>query len=243
MPCCSPHKKHNDENHHDHHSQSSCSSSEKKNEHSQSSCCSSENKQKEASSSSCCSTPSKKQAKTVSREMTIEEILGMFPFKAQRLSQEITQAGLSCVGCHAAVWETLEGGMYSHGKTDAQIDELVTRLNALLKEEDDPSSIILTPEAASKFLEILAEEGKEGWGLRFSEELSGCSGYSYVLDFSQKAMPNDKVFVSHGIEIHVSQEHLVGTVIGWKSGLNGSGFVITNNKVRSSCSCGSSHNY
>ena len=77
--------------------------------------------------------------------MTIEEILGMFPYKAQRLSQEITNAGLHCVGCHAAVWETLEGGMYTHGKTDAQIDELVRRLNALLEEEvETPSSICIT---------------------------------------------------------------------------------------------------
>src|SRR5262245_8862383 len=112
------------------------------------------------SHSSCCSAPQKK-PKKITRQMTIEEILGMFPYKAQRLSQEMTNAGLHCVGCHAAVWETLEAGMYSHGKTEAQIEELVRRLNALLEEEVDLTSIRITPRGAAKFLEILSEEGKQ----------------------------------------------------------------------------------
>jgi len=178
--------------------------------------------------------------------MTIEEILGMFPYKAQRLSQEITNAGLHCVGCHAAVWETLEAGMYTHGKTDAQIDELVRRLNALLDEEVDLSSILITARGAAKFLEILAEEGKHGWGMRFSEEMAGCSGFEYVLDFSEKAESDDETFLSHGIEIHVKKgmvPRLLGSEIDYVEGLRGAGFKISNPNVRSSCGCGSSHNY
>src|SRR5437868_1913184 len=88
-------------------------------------------------------------------QMTIEEILSLFPQKAQRLSQEITNAGLHCVGCHAAVWETLEGGMKGHGMNEEAIQRLVDRLNALLDEEVDLSTITLTPRAASKYLSIL----------------------------------------------------------------------------------------
>lgn len=178
--------------------------------------------------------------------MTIEEILGMFPYKAQRLSQEITNAGLHCVGCHAAVWETLEAGMYSHGKTDDQIDELVKRLNALLDEEIDLTSIRITPRGAAKFLEILSEEGKQGWGLRFAEELAGCNGFEYVLDFSEKAEQDDQVYESQGIEIHIKKAmvpRLLGSEIDYVEGLRGSGFKISNPNVRSSCGCGSSHNY
>lgn len=178
--------------------------------------------------------------------MTIEEILGLFPYKAQRLSQEITNAGLHCIGCHAAVWETLEAGMYTHGKTDAQIDELTKRLNALLDEEVDLSSISLTPRAASKFMEILSEEGKQGWGMRFSEEMAGCSGFEYVLDFSEKADPDDSIFESNGIEIHVKNgkvQQLLGSQIDYVEGLRGAGFKISNPNARSSCGCGNSHNY
>lgn len=250
MPCCSPHKKPDDE--HKHSSQSSCCSAPKnqedKNEQAQSSCCSPQKKQEETRESSCCSTGGSRQkdVKKIARQMTIEEILGMFPYKAQRLSQEITNAGLHCVGCHAAVWETLEAGMYTHGKTDAQIDELVRRLNALLDEEVDLSSIRITPRAAAKFLEILAEEGKHGWGMRFSEEMAGCSGFEYVLDFSEKAEADDEIFISNNIEIHIKKgmvARLLGSEIDYVEGLRGAGFKISNPNVRSSCGCGTSHNY
>jgi hypothetical protein len=40
-----------------------------------------------------------------------------------------------------------------------------------LAEVVDTSTISLTPKvAAEKFKEILAEEGKEGWGLRFADK-------------------------------------------------------------------------
>jgi iron-sulfur cluster assembly protein len=257
MSCCSrPQKK---EEEHSHSSSSCCSapSSQKEQSYSSSktdSCCSAPPSQKEHSSSqskndSCCS-PSQKSTeqapKTITRQMTIEEILGMFPYKAQKLSQEITNAGLHCVGCHAAVWETLEGGMLTHGKTDDQINELVRRLNALLAEPIDQSSICITSRGAAKFLDILKEEGKQGWGMRFAEEMAGCNGFEYVLDFSEKAEEDDQIFTSNGIEIHIKKAmvpRLLGSEIDFVDGLRGSGFKISNPNVRSSCGCGTSHNY
>lgn len=228
MSCCSPKKQEG-------------SSSQQK------SCCSTPQPKEQ---SSCCSAPKPSKQNdavtTINKQMTIENILGMFPYKAQRLSQEITNAGLHCVGCHAAVWETLEGGMLSHGKTHEQIDELVNRLNALLQEKIDLNSIEITSRGASKFLEILADEGKQGWGMRFSEEMAGCNGFEYVLDFSEKSDADDQVFNSNGIEIHVKKgmvPRLLGSEIDYVEGLRGSGFEISNPNVSSSCGCGSSHNY
>lgn len=185
-------------------------------------------------------------SKTIHPQMTIDEILGLFPYKAQRLSQEITNAGLHCVGCHAATYETLEVGMMTHGKTRQDIDTLVKRLNTLLEEKVDTSTIAITAKAASKFLEILEEDGKQGWGLRFSEEPAGCNGFEYVLDFSEKANADDSIFESCGLQIHVKKvmvAKLLGSVIDFVDGLRGSGFKITNPNVRSSCGCGTSHNY
>src|SRR5437016_2100152 len=127
-----------------------------------------------------------KEKVVIHKQMTIEEILSLFPYKAQKLSQEITNAGLHYVGCHAATWETLEVGMLSHGKTVEQIDELVGRLNRLLEEKVDHSKITLTKRAADKFQRILEEEKKQGWGLRFGIKMSGCSGFEYILDYSEK---------------------------------------------------------
>ncbi|MBS4168579.1 iron-sulfur cluster assembly accessory protein [Parachlamydia sp. AcF125] len=183
----------------------------------------------------------------IHKHMTIKDILSLFPHKAQRLSQEITNAGLNCVGCHAAVWETLEAGMLSHRMNEADIDRLVQRLNALLEEEEaDATTITLTPRAAEKYKSILAEEGKEGWGIRFAEKFGGCNGFEYVLDYSEKALPSDRVFVSCDVEIHVDDciaDHMLGSVIDYVDGLHSSGFKVSNPHVRSSCGCGHSHGY
>jgi len=193
-------------------------------------------------------TNEKNSKKTVHRHMTIEEILSFFPHKAQRLSQEITNAGLHCVGCHAATWETLEAGMLGHGMTNEAIDKLVQRLNALLEEQDEESldTISLTKKAASKFMEILEEEGKPGWGMRFDDKLAGCNGFEYILDYSESALPDDTIFESYGVQIHVNNNkvaRLLGAIIDYFDGLQGSGFKIINPNVRSSCGCGTSHNY
>lgn len=183
----------------------------------------------------------------IHRHMTIKDILSLFPHKAQRLSYEITNAGLHCVGCQAATWETLEAGMYGHGMDDNAIDRLVERLNALLAEESDPETITMTSRAAKKYLEILAEEGKQGWGLRFAERMAGCSGFEYVLDYSEKASPDDDVvYESCGVQIHINkklEKRLLGSEIDYIDGLQGSGFKISNPNARSSCGCGSSHGY
>jgi len=191
-------------------------------------------------------TESKSDNIVIHRQMTIEQILSLFPFKAQKLAQEITRAGLHCVGCHAATWETLEAGMLGHGMGEDQINTLVERLNALLQEETDRSTISITARAAKKYLDILQEDGKPGWGIRFEERMAGCSGFEYVLDFSEKAEENDEVFVSNGIEIHVEKNmvpRLLGSEIDYVDGLQGAGFKISNPNVRSSCGCGSSQNY
>lgn len=186
------------------------------------------------------------QGSKIHRQMTIKHILSAFPHKAQRLAQEITSAGLHCVGCQAATWETLEAGMLGHGFSNEQIDQLVIRLNNILSEEMDESTITITPRAAKKYLSILQEEGKEGWGMRFAEKMAGCSGFEYSLDYSEKASEDDVIFESHAIQVHVNKnmvKRLLGSVIDFVDGLQGSGFKISNPNVRSSCGCGTSHNY
>ncbi len=183
---------------------------------------------------------------TVARDMTIEEIFSSFPHKSQPLSQEITNSGLHCVGCQAATWETLEAGMMGHGFSDEEIDGLVARLNEILAKEVDLSTIAFTKRAADKFRHILAEEGKEGYALRFGDKAAGCSGFEYVLDYSEKAKEDDQIFHSHGIEIHVHKptaQRLLGCEIDFVDGLNGSGFKITNPNAKGSCGCGKSQSY
>ncbi|MCI0382614.1 MAG: iron-sulfur cluster assembly accessory protein [Chlamydiae bacterium] len=184
--------------------------------------------------------------KQISREMTIEEIFSLFPQKAQKLAQEITDAGLHCVGCQASTWETLEAGMLGHGFSDKEVDQLVEKLNELLLEEANANAIHLTKRAAEKYKQILKEEGKEGWGLRFGDQAAGCSGFEYVLDYSKEAKKDDRIFTSQGIEIHVNEKvvsRLVGSEIDYTDSLKNPGFKISNPNVKGSCGCGKSQNY
>lgn len=186
------------------------------------------------------------QENIIHSQMTIEEILTKYPHKAQKLAQELTNAGLHCVGCQAATWETLEVGMLGHGFSEASIKKLLEKLNAILKEETDAETITLTSRAAQKYLEILDEEGKQGWGIRLTEKMAGCNGFEYVLDYSEKACEDDEVFTSQEIEIHIKKtlvKRLLGSEIDYIDGLQNSGFKVANPNVRSACGCGASHGY
>lgn len=183
---------------------------------------------------------------TITRDMTIDDIFKKFPSKSPKLAQEMTNTGLHCVGCSAATWETLEAGMYSHGMNDAAIDNLIGKLNTILAEKEDLTTVTITEKAAKKYNEILESEGKAGWGVRFGERAAGCSGFEYFLDYSEKPKAGDLVLESSGIQIHIhhkSTERLMGCVIDYVDGLNGAGFKITNPNVKASCGCGNSHGY
>lgn len=182
----------------------------------------------------------------IHRQMTIEEILSEFPEKSQKMAQEITNTGLHCVGCSAATWETLEAGMLGHGFEEHEIDDLVGRLNAILDEPLDLEVVTLTEKAAEKYKQILEEDGKVGYGLRFGDRPGGCSGFEYVLDYSEKAGPDDVVYTYHGVEVHINKHslnRLLGSEIDYIDGLNGSGFKISNPNAKGSCGCGKSQSY
>ncbi len=182
----------------------------------------------------------------VYKEMTIEEIFSTFPQYSQSLAHEMSNAGLHCVGCHAATWETLEAGVLGHGMSQETLEELLGKLNRVVNQKLEQTGIELTSRAAEKYLQILADENKTGWGVRLAEKLAGCDGYEFILDFSEEATDNDQVFESKGIQIHVAKDilsHVEGSVISFVEGLNQSGFKVTNPHVKSSCSCGTSHGY
>lgn len=199
------------------------------------------------------------ESKVIDPQMTISEIFAKFPHHSQKMAQVMTNAGLHCTSCSASTWETLEAGMLSHGMTRAAVEELVKKLNSILEEPIDLSTITLTPKAAKKFAEVAIEEGKPGCGLRFGFTAGGCSGFEYILDFCDGEdfagdedsfegtdAPEDMIIPSNGIDIHVRKsmfERLKGSVIDYTDGLHGGGFKITNPNAKSSCGCGKSQGF
>lgn len=184
--------------------------------------------------------------KQITPEMTIGDILSHFPEHSQKLAQAMTSAGLHCSSCSAATWETLEAGVLGHGMSRDTLQNLVKKLNEIISEEIDLSTITLTPRAAKKFMEIAEEDGCAGFALRFGDVAGGCGGFEYLLDFSEKADNDDEIFESNGVTIHIKKnmvKRLMGSVIDYVDGLQGAGFKVSNPNVKSSCGCGKSQGY
>lgn len=65
--------------------------------------------------------------KTVKREDKIIEIINKKP-DAHIL---MVEAGLHCIGCGGAAFESLEQGALAHGMDDKEIDLLIKKINQL----------------------------------------------------------------------------------------------------------------
>ncbi len=102
--------------------------------------------------------------------------------------------------------------------------------------------ITLTNSAVERVREMMAKH-QDKIGLRIGVTESGCSGYSYALDFAEIATDADSVIEQDGVKIVIQQSSLPlldGMELDFvKQGLNQS-FKFNNPNVVSSCGCGES---
>jgi iron-sulfur cluster assembly accessory protein len=107
--------------------------------------------------------------------------------------------------------------------------------------------VTLTEAAAKKIEALRLEEGKPEWGLRIRLVGGGCSGMSYELGWEDTAGEGDSVVESLGVRVFVdrhSAAYLSGSEIDYvDNNMLGAGFAIRNPNVKSSCGCGSSHQF
>ncbi len=111
------------------------------------------------------------------------------------------------------------------------------------QETANQAELKLTENAIAQAKAILARENLEGHGLRVAVVSSGCSGYSYHMDFEKEEKPGDTVLEMDGVKVYLdasSNKYLQGTVIDYVSGLQGAGFKFNNPNVKSTCGCGTS---
>jgi iron-sulfur cluster assembly protein len=104
--------------------------------------------------------------------------------------------------------------------------------------------IAVTDKAAQEILRIKASDNiPDTAGLRIGIKGGGCSGFSYVLGFDEKAAEMDIVFEVNGVTMFVDQRslaYLSGTELDFSDGLNGRGFVFNNPHAVKTCGCGNS---
>ena len=105
-------------------------------------------------------------------------------------------------------------------------------------------AISLTESAADRVRTYLAKRGN-GVGLRLGVTQSGCSGYSYVINYADEIDESDVVFEDKGVTVVVHPDALKlidGTEVDFvKNGLN-EAFSFRNPNISGECGCGESFN-
>ncbi|HSG57995.1 MAG TPA: iron-sulfur cluster assembly accessory protein [Woeseiaceae bacterium] len=105
-------------------------------------------------------------------------------------------------------------------------------------------AISLTESAAERVRSYLQARG-QGIGLRLGVTETGCSGYSYVVNYADEVEASDVVFEDKGVKVVVDAEALSlidGTEVDFiKNGLN-EAFSFRNPNVTGECGCGESFN-
>ena len=105
-------------------------------------------------------------------------------------------------------------------------------------------AISLTDSAASRVRSYLDARGT-GVGLRLGVTQTGCSGYSYVINYADEIADSDVVFEDKGVTVVIDPEALAlidGTEVDFvKNGLN-EAFSFRNPNISGECGCGESFN-
>jgi iron-sulfur cluster assembly protein len=105
-------------------------------------------------------------------------------------------------------------------------------------------AISLTDSAASRVRSYLDARGS-GVGLRLGVTQTGCSGYSYVINYADEIAESDIIFEDKGVTVVIDPEALAlidGTEVDFvKNGLN-EAFSFRNPNISGECGCGESFN-
>ena len=101
----------------------------------------------------------------------------------------------------------------------------------------------VTERAVAKVKQLMAADGKEGFGLRVAVLGGGCSGFQYGMSYEQEEKSEDQVVEFDDLRVFVdarSGPFLEEVEIDYVDSLQESGFKIHNPKATGSCGCGSS---
>ena len=65
---------------------------------------------------------------TITKDMNLGEVV----FKYPEAAEVLTDYGLSCVGCFASSFDTIEQGAKIHQLDDEELDEMIERINEVV---------------------------------------------------------------------------------------------------------------
>jgi iron-sulfur cluster assembly protein len=105
------------------------------------------------------------------------------------------------------------------------------------------AAISLTPAAASRVRELMATRGDGAIGLKLDVKPSGCSVFSYQLDFAREIGPGAEVIAVDDIKVVIEPRammYVLGTELDFVEDKLGAQFVFRNPNEKARCGCGES---
>ena len=103
-------------------------------------------------------------------------------------------------------------------------------------------TLTITQSAAEQVAKQLMKRG-HGIGWKLGIKKSGCTGFSYVIDYADNLTSDDLVFDQRGIKIVVSQNdwpYLEGINIDFRREGISEAFKFENPNIKAMCGCGES---
>ncbi|WP_097357272.1 iron-sulfur cluster insertion protein ErpA [Candidatus Enterovibrio escicola] len=97
--------------------------------------------------------------------------------------------------------------------------------------------------AANKVKKLIEEEENNKLKLRVYITGGGCSGFQYGFTFDENVNEGDMMIEKFGVTLVVdamSSQYLIGGVIDYSEGLEGSRFLVKNPNAMTTCGCGAS---
>ncbi|MDR9828402.1 iron-sulfur cluster insertion protein ErpA [Vibrio sp. FNV 38] len=97
--------------------------------------------------------------------------------------------------------------------------------------------------AASRVKMLIAEEENPELKLRVYITGGGCSGFQYGFTFDEAVNEGDTTIENCGVTLVVdpmSLQYLIGGIVDYTEGLEGSRFFVDNPNATTTCGCGAS---
>lgn len=106
--------------------------------------------------------------------------------------------------------------------------------------------LTFTDRAIVQIKKILSNAPKDTDGILIGVDKSGCSGYSYKLDFAKSVnVKNFDLIEKNGVKIFIDPKSvmfLIGSEMDYETDKLASRFIFNNPNEKSTCGCGESFN-
>ena len=103
--------------------------------------------------------------------------------------------------------------------------------------------LTLTQAATDRAKLLINQAGKSVEGIRVSVKTQGCSGYSYVVEYAEEALPFEEYVESGGIKVFIdpmATMFILGSELDYHEDKLQSGLTFNNPNETGRCGCGES---